>query len=443
MLADGWPETRLGDKFRISTEGCDPSASPQTVFLHHSLPAFDEEGGPIPEAGGAIQSNKHRIDHPCVLVSKLNPRIPRVSMVEAVSPDAPQCASTEFIVYAPLVEEVSLRFYMYYFGCAQFQRRLEQVATGTTNSHTRVTPSETLRWLIPAPPYNDQRAVASAVSAPDAAIQKTEAVIAKLKLMKTGLLHDLLTRGIDENGELRDPIRNPGLFRWTESRSIPKNWVSGPLGSFLASIDAGKSPDCPGEPAPAGQWGVLKVSSVNPEGFRPGENKRLSNDRLAREEYSVRHGDVLITRANTSDLVGAVCWVENPPARLLLCDKTLRLNFRSAEIEPKLMASVLQGPYVRRQIQMHATGTSAGMKNISQRDIRSFIVVFPEDPWEQRRIRTAISGVEQDIRAEETLLAKLKHLKHGLMHDLLTGRVRVPVQQAALHAAARQGQTHE
>ena len=51
----------------------------------------------------------------------------------------------------------------------------------------------------------EQRAIAAVLDTIDDAIQKTEQIIAKLQQVKQGLLHDLLTRGIDDNGELRDP----------------------------------------------------------------------------------------------------------------------------------------------------------------------------------------------------------------------------------------------
>ena len=85
----------------------------------------------------------------------------------------------------------------------------------------------------------------------DEAIAKTEAVIAKLRQVRAGLLHDLLTRGLDQNGELRDPIAHPEQFHDSPVGRIPKNWRARLLAEFSAycrvwyfksPYDSGKTP---------------------------------------------------------------------------------------------------------------------------------------------------------------------------------------------------------
>ena len=66
----------------------------------------------------------------------------------------------------------------------------------------------------------------------DEAIAKTEAVIAKLKQVRAGLLHDLLTRGLDENGQLRDPIAHPEQFQDSPLGRIPREWTVVSLKAF-------------------------------------------------------------------------------------------------------------------------------------------------------------------------------------------------------------------
>ena len=73
----------------------------------------------------------------------------------------------------------------------------------------------------------------------DEAIAKTEAVIAKLKQVRAGLLHDLLTRGLDEHGQLRDPVAHPEQFQDSALGWIPKEWKLLPL-SEIADVDRGK-----------------------------------------------------------------------------------------------------------------------------------------------------------------------------------------------------------
>ena len=77
---------------------------------------------------------------------------------------------------------------------------------------------------LAAPPLPEQRQIAEILDTLDEAIRKTEAIIAKLKQVKQGLLHDLLTRGIDDNGELRDPERHPEQFKDSPLGRIPREW---------------------------------------------------------------------------------------------------------------------------------------------------------------------------------------------------------------------------
>src|SRR5690606_33484545 len=75
------------------------------------------------------------------------------------------------------------------------------------------------------PPLPEQRRIAAILDTLDEAIRQTEALIAKLKQIKRGLLHDLLTRGIDDNGELRDPERHPEQFRDSPLGRVPRGWM--------------------------------------------------------------------------------------------------------------------------------------------------------------------------------------------------------------------------
>jgi type I restriction enzyme S subunit len=187
----------------------------------------------------------------------------------------------------------------------------------------------------------------------DEAIAKTEAVIAKLRQVRAGLLHDLLTRGFDEHGQLRDPIAHPEQFQDSPLGRIPRGWCFSKFEKVLEGIDAGKSPDYPDQPAPPGEWGVLKVSAVWPEGFRPLENKWVTKPMHQNPAYEIREADLLISRSNTYELVGLVCFVRYAPPQLMLCDKTLRLRLRADRGLNLFFALLLQTRSARSQIEIN------------------------------------------------------------------------------------------
>jgi len=270
-----------------------------------------------------------------------------------------------------------------------------------------------------------QEAIATVLNAVEDAIAKTGAVIVKLRQLRSGMLDDLLTRGLDEKGQLRDPVALPEWFQESPVGRIPKVWRFSAFSEVLDRIDSGKSPDYADCPAPPGEWGLLKVSAIWPEGFRANENKWVTKAMHKNQAYEVQDGDLLISRSNTYALVGLVCLVRKPPPRLLLCDKTLRLRVRLTCASPHFFALLLQTRSARRQIEIHATGTSGSMKNISQNVIRSLKLAYPL-PEEQHRVLRELAPLDESLAALGREFDKLTSIKSGLTTDLLTGRVRVP-----------------
>jgi type I restriction enzyme, S subunit len=309
-------------------------------------------------------------------------------------------------------------FYLQYILSPRGQAQLKDQMSG--NAITRVTLTKIKNLAVPVPPLGEQRRITEILDAADNAILSMERLVAKLEEAKRGLLHDLLTRGVDEFGHLRG---TDGLQR-SPLGLVPKEWDIWPLGKILTSIDAGQSPDLPDRPAPAGEWGVLKVSAIRPDGLQEHENKVVTRQSLIDPSIEVRHGDLLISRANTPALVGLVCYVRNPRSCLMLSDKSLRLNVDSGRAIPEFISYLLQAPSSRRQIEISGTGSSGSMKNISQGEIRSLVVPLPGFQ-EQSRILIRVEGIRARLDVLRRELSKRRLLKQGLMDDLLTGRVRV------------------
>ena len=99
-LPTGWREGKVAEIATISREGINPGEFPDETFDHYSIPAFDERRSPKPETGGTIKSNKFIVPPGCVMVSKLNPRIPRIWMPDLGNENRAVC-STEFLVASP------------------------------------------------------------------------------------------------------------------------------------------------------------------------------------------------------------------------------------------------------------------------------------------------------------------------------------------------------
>lgn len=191
-----------------------------------------------------------------------------------------------------------------------------------------------------------------------------------------------------------------------------------PLGSLLTGIDAGHSPDVEDTPAGSGEWGVLKVSAVGADGFHPHENKVVREQRLHNPALRVRAGDLLITRANTAQLVGLACIAEDTSAELMLSDKTLRLRVDKRVAPVRYIQAALGSLIVRRQIENLATGTSGSMKNISQRSIRNLMIPF-SGTEDAEQIAAILDSADDQIRRTKQIVVKLRVQKSGLLQQLI------------------------
>jgi type I restriction enzyme S subunit len=264
----------------------------------------------------------------------------------------------------------------------------------------------------------EQRRIAAVLDTLDGRIQSSMRLMAKLEELRLSSIRESMEPGLACFREVEASELHSGFRRNVGS------WKLVPLGSVLASIDAGHSPDLEDTPAGPGQWGVLKVSAVGNGTFHPEENKVVHNRALCSPAICVRPGDLLMTRANTTQLVGLSCLAEATPPHLMLSDKTLRLRVSHPYATTRYVHIVLEVDEIRRQIEIEATGTSGSMKNISQQAIRRLMIPFGNaDDIERVTNVDALFRAQLDSMRSE--VKRLQALKHGLMDDLLTGRVRV------------------
>jgi type I restriction enzyme S subunit len=149
-IPNGWTLGRVGDASDFSRSSISPGGFPDETFDHYSLPAFDEGRTPKAEFGGAIMSNKLVVTRDSVLLSKLNPHIPRIWLPDLHATRRSVC-STEFIVATPRLG-YSREFLFSLFTSAAFASSYCTLVTGTTGSHQRIRPESVLDMNTVIPP---------------------------------------------------------------------------------------------------------------------------------------------------------------------------------------------------------------------------------------------------------------------------------------------------
>ena len=147
----GWRVGKIGDLAEIYRRSINPGDSPNQMFDHYSIPAYDEEQLPKAEAGAAIKSNKYVVPDAALLVSKLNPQIRRV-WLPSPGPSTAVC-STEFVILMAK-SEVSREYLFVLFHMDEIGSELAQRATGTSNSHQCVQLDDMLQVSCVIPEAN-------------------------------------------------------------------------------------------------------------------------------------------------------------------------------------------------------------------------------------------------------------------------------------------------
>ena len=151
-IPKGWGVREFGDTVTMGRKNVDPRTRPAEIFAHFSLPAFDRNHQPVFEAGVEIMSIKREIPGPCVLYSKLNPRIPRVWFVDGRDQGG-YCpiASSEFLVLMPQ-DNWTLSLIFAVCCSPEFANRVVGMAGGTSTSHQRARPGDLFQLPVVDPP---------------------------------------------------------------------------------------------------------------------------------------------------------------------------------------------------------------------------------------------------------------------------------------------------
>jgi type I restriction enzyme S subunit len=307
------------------------------------------------------------------------------------------------------------------------QNHLERFCYAGSTNQVELSASALRQSSLPTPPTDHQSKIAEILDTLDAAIRGTEAVVAKLKAMKQGLLHDLLTRGIDANGDLRPPQPEAShLYKQTPLGWLPKEWGVLEIQDMLASVDPAMRSGPFGsallkEELVSEGIPFLGIDNVHVERFDRDYRRFVTPTKfLQLRRYAVRPDDLMITIMGT---VGRCCLVPQDIGEALSSKHTWTISLDASKYSPYLaMLQVNFSDWVLRHFSKDQQGGT--MSAIRSETIRSTRLPVPPRE-EQTDIEAILVELSDRLREEETLLGKYRLQKSGLMDDLLTGRVSV------------------
>jgi type I restriction enzyme S subunit len=309
------------------------------------------------------------------------------------------------------------RFLYFWLVTDEVRKKAEAFMIGSAGQQ-RVQKSFFDHFRIPRLDEDVQAFAAHILDAADEAIVKTDELITKLKAIKQGLLHDLLTRGLDDNGELREPEKHPEHFKDSLLRKIPIDWAVEPLQVAAQKIQDGT------HFSPKSTSGTFRY--MTSKNVRFGRIDLIDCGWISEKEHrsiysrcDIKFGDILLTKdgANTGN---AAIYDLHEEVSLLSSVAFIRCN--TNKLVSGYLLQYLLSPIGQRRIKDLMAGV--GITRLTVAKIREFLIPLPM-PNEQTEIANRLKTCDIRLSAEESCLSKLKSIKKGLMQDLLTGRVRV------------------
>lgn len=329
-----------------------------------------------------------------VLVSTVRPNLNGVALVEKKHDG--MTASTGYCVLRPKQEKLDSAFLFHWVKTDTFVERMINVATGA--SYPAVSDTKVKASTIPLPPLEHQKRIVNILDAADALRAKRLESLTQLDNLLQSTFLDMFG----------DPVTNP------------KGWRMKKFEDFVERLDGGKNVS---QAEYETNYKILRVSAVTQGIYRPSESKFLPEDFEVPESYLVNAGDLLISRANTTELVGATAYVWETPPNIVLPDKIWKFVWKSEyEVEPLFIFQLSQQTGFRNEIGRLASGTSGSMKNVSKAKLLGLSVPLP--PYDlQRCFAEIVKSIEAQKARLRAHLEELDKLFGSLQQRAFNGEL--------------------
>lgn len=395
-----WPTMPLGDLV-LPTEQRDPKENPTEGFTYVDIASVDNETKAIGTTKRIIGADapsraKKVIRKGDMIVSTVRPNLNAVALIPK-SLDSQIC-STGFSVLRPSPQVTS----GYLFAFTRSPLFIDHLVSRTTGAnYPAVNDGEVKDVPIPLPPLAEQERIVKLLDeADELRTLRAQADTRKAQLIPA-LFHEMFG----------DPMENA------------KGWSLRPVSSFVEELHGGRSVNPAGADEGAGRYRVLKISAVTWGEFKPNESKPVVAGYEPPKSHFVQAGDLLFSRANTTELVAATSYVFDTPPNLLLPDKLWRFVWKQPQrVEPLFVWWLFQAPSIRRELGQRATGTGGSMKNISKPKVMTLEVPVPPLPL-QKEFAQRVTEIRALAAAQAASRQRLEALFQSLLHRAFNGEL--------------------
>jgi type I restriction enzyme, S subunit len=282
------------------------------------------------------------------------------------------------------------------------------------------------RLRVCVPPLEEQTQIALFLDRETAKIDKLVAeqqqLMALLKEKRQAVISHAVTKGLNPQAPMK-----PSGVEWLGD--VPEHWEVTQIKRQISTIEQGWSPQCSSFPVVEdSEWGVLKVGCVNGGRFNPVENKALPPELQPIPNLGIMKDDLLISRANSPELVGSAALADQDYKNLMLCDKLYRLRMDKHRMSPSFITYFLSTHIARSLIELAATGASSSMVNIAQNTILNIWLAIPQIDEQieiVRHLSCKVLEIERLIEEARYAIQLLIERRTSLISAAVTGQIDV------------------
>lgn len=327
----------------------------------------------------------------------------------------------------PIKNRTSGHFLSYLFQLETVQHYFYILANGITRFGLTADAINGAPLLMP--PLPEQKKIAAILSTVDDVIEKIQAQIGKLHDLKTGMMQELLTQGIGPDGKPHAEFKDSPVGR------IPVEWETCSLVSCgIEVLDGDRGKEYPKETdfVASGYCLFLSAKNVTKDGFKFNALSFISENKdRALRKGKLRRDDIVITTRGT---VGNIAYYDHSVQYSQVRINSGMAIFRNVgdSVDTRFLYLLLRSPFIREQIDLLVFGSAQPQLTIGI--LKELQLVVPPHA-EQEAISKALDAVAGKIDLTIARLECYRKLKKGLMQDLLTGKVRVKIDQEVQEAA--------
>ena len=355
------------------------------------------------------------------LFAKITPCLEngKVAFVHAL-PDELGLGSTEFIVLSPR-PGADPRF-LYHLVCSHAVRGRAATWMEGSTGRQRV-PEEVFikRLIVPIPTPSEQAEIARILDAVDTTIKRTREAADKAQELLTSVVTELLSCGVGSDAKLRNPGEQLDLFAISKLGRLPREWRISKVGDEF-DVQSGFTLNVERRPR-FQKHRYLRVANVQRDFLDFSEVHELE---AKDDEFALRvlaPEDLVVVEGHADSMeIGRCALVTDEAAGMTFQNHLFRLRTKR-KLTAGFACMWLNSNYARRFWKARCA-TSSGLHTINQRALKQLALPVPSE-CEQRKVVLIADQCRQFRDSLSWKCAKLEALKKSLMHDLLTGRVRV------------------